>query len=312
MGSNFDNWKERKKREAAYTLKSIGKNKVQYAFLAPYAILFLLFFIAPVVISIFYSFTYYNILTPPKFIGLTNYVNLLLSDDIFLISVKNTFMFAIITGPIGYIMAFLFAWLIHELPKYLRSVMVLVFYAPTISGQVYMTFATFFSGDAYGWANALLTKWGIISKPILWLTDPKYMQTVIIIAILWTSLGSGFLSFIAGLQTVSEDQYEAGYVDGIKNRWQELWFITLPNMKPMLMFGAVMAITQSFNIAQVTMSLAGFPSTDYATRTVVEHLIDYGSYRFDMGYASAIATILFLVMIFSKKAVSALLNKVGT
>lgn len=312
MGSNFDNWKERKKRETAYTLKSIGKNKVQYAFLAPYAILFLLFFIAPVVISIFYSFTYYNILTPPKFIGLTNYVNLLLSDDIFLISVKNTFMFAIITGPIGYIMAFLFAWLIHELPKYLRSVMVLVFFAPTISGQVYMTFATFFSGDAYGWANAILTKWGIISKPILWLTDPKYMQGVIIIAILWTSLGSGFLSFIAGLQTVSEDQYEAGYVDGIKNRWQELWFITLPNMKPMLMFGAVMAITQSFNIAQVTMSLAGFPSTDYATRTVVEHLIDYGSYRFDMGYASAIATILFLVMIFSKKAVSALLNKVGT
>ena len=312
MGSNFDNWKERKKREAVYTLKSIGKHKVQYAFLAPYAILFLLFFITPVIISIFYSFTYYNILTPPKFIGLTNYINLLLSDDIFLISVKNTFMFAIITGPVGYIMAFLFAWLIHELPRYLRSIMVLVFYAPTISGMVYMSFATLFSSDAYGWANAILTKWGIISKPILWLTDPKYMQGVIIIAILWTSLGSGFLSFIAGLQTVSEDQYEAGYVDGIKNRWQELWFITLPNMKPMLLFGAVMAITQYFNIAQVTISLAGFTSTDYATRSVVEHLIDYGSYRFDMGYASAIATILFLVMIFSKKAVSALLNKVGT
>jgi multiple sugar transport system permease protein len=138
------------------------------------------------------------------------------------------------------------------------------------------------------------------------------MKVVIIIAILWTSLGSGFLSFIAGLQTVSEDQYEAGYVDGIKNRWQELWYITLPNMKPMLMFGAVMAITQSFGIAEVTMQLCGFPSTDYATRTVVEHLIDYGAYRFDMGYASAIATLLFLVMILSKKGVNALLNKVGT
>ena len=312
MGSNFDNWKLRKKREAVYTLKSIGKNKVQYAFLAPYAILFTLFYIAPVAVSIFYSFTYYNVLNPPQFIGLTNYINLLLSDDIFLISVQNTFMFAIITGPLGYMMSFLFAWLIHELPRYLRSVLVLIFYAPTISGQVYMVFATLFSSDSYGWANALLTNLGISSNTIFWLTDPAYMKYVIIIAILWTSLGSGFLSFIAGLQTVSEDQYEAGYVDGIKNRWQELWYITLPNMKPMLMFGAVMAITQSFGIAEVTMQLCGFPSTDYATRTVVEHLIDYGAYRFDMGYASAIATILFLVMILSKKGVNALLNKVGT
>ncbi|MDF2484634.1 MAG: putative rane protein [Herbinix sp.] len=312
MSSNYDNWKIRKKREALYTLKSIGKHKVQYAFLAPYAILFILFFIAPVVVSIFYSFTYYNVLNPPQFIGLTNYINLLLADDIFLISIQNTFMFAVITGPLGYMMSFLFAWLIHELPRFLRSVMVLIFYAPTISGQVYMIFATLFSSDSYGWANALLTNLGISSKTIYWLTDPKYMKVVIIIAILWTSLGSGFLSFIAGLQTVSEDQYEAGYVDGIKNRWQELWYITLPNMKPMLMFGAVMAITQSFGIAEVTMQLCGFPSTDYATRTVVEHLIDYGAYRFDMGYASAIATLLFLVMILSKKGVNALLNKVGT
>lgn len=312
MGSDFENWKARKKREAAYTLKSMKKNRVHYLFLAPYGILFLAFYILPVAISIYFSFTYYNMLTPPKFNGLQNYINLLLSDDIFLISVKNTFMFAIITGPLGYIMSFIFAWLIHELPRVLRSIMVVIFYAPAISGQVYMVFATFFSSDAYGWVNALLTNWGIINQPIYWLTDPKYMQQVIIIAILWTSLGSGFLSFIAGLQTIGVDQYEAGYMDGIKNRWQELWFITLPNMKPMLLFGAVMAITQSFNIADITINLCGFPSTDYATRTIVEHLMDYGQLRFDLGYASAIATILFLVMILMKKAVSALLNKVGT
>lgn len=312
MGSDFENWKARKKREAAYTVKSMKKNRVHYLFLAPYGILFLAFYILPVAISIFFSFTYYNMLTPPKFTGLQNYINLLLSDDIFLISVKNTFMFAVITGPLGYIMSFIFAWLIHELPRFLRSIMVVIFYAPAISGQVFMVFATFFSSDAYGWVNALLTNWGIINTPIFWLTDPKYMQQVIIIAILWTSLGSGFLSFIAGLQTIGVDQYEAGYMDGIKNRWQELWFITLPNMKPMLLFGAVMAITQSFNIADVTINLCGFPSTDYATRTVVEHLMDYGTLRFDLGYASAIATILFLVMILTKKAVTALLNKVGT
>lgn len=312
MGSNFDKWKERKKREAAYTLKSIAKSRTQYLFLAPYAVLFTMFTIAPVVISIFYSFTYFNVLNPPEFIGLQNYINLLLADDIFLIAVQNTFMLAVITGPLGYMMSFLFAWLIHELPRYLRSIFVLIFYAPTISGQVYMVWATLFSSDAYGWFNAFLINYGFIQKPILWLTDTKYMMNVIIIVVVWMSLGTGFLSFIAGLQTVGVDQYEAGYVDGIKNRWQELWFITLPNMKPMLMFGAVMAITQSFGVADVTMQLAGFPSTDYKTRTVVEHLIDYGSTRFDMGYASAIATILFLAMILSKKAVSSLLNKVGT
>lgn len=312
MSSNFDKWKERKKREAAYTMKSIWKSKVQYAFLAPYAILFFVFFVAPVVISIFYSFTYYNVLTPPKFIGLQNYINLILADDVFLISVQNTFLLAVLTGPLGYIMSFLFAWLIHELPRYLRSVFVLIFYTPTIAGGLYVLFGTFFSSDAYGWANATLISSGLISKPILWLTDPKYMMTVIIIVVLWMSLGTGFLSFIAGLQTIGQDQYEAGYVDGIKNRWQELWFITLPNMKPMLLFGAVMAITQSFNVGEVANALCGFPSTDYKASTVVTHLMDYGSIRFDMGYASAIATILFLAMMLSRKAVNALLNKVGT
>lgn len=312
MSSNNLSWKERKKQEAMYTLKSIKKNRSCYAFLAPYAIIFTLFYIVPVIISICFSFTYYNLLTPPKFIGLTNYINLILADDVFLIAVQNTFLLAVITGPLGYIMSFLFAWLIHELPRHLRSVFVLIFYAPTISGAAYMVFAVLFSGDAYGYMNAFLTNLGLIHEPKLWLTDPEYMMTVIVIVVLWMSLGSGFLSFIAGLQTVSADQYEAGYVDGIKNRWQELWYITLPNMKPMLLFGAIMAITQSFGVGDVTMALCGFPSTDYAARTVVSHLVDFGTTRFDMGYASAIATLLFLAMFFSKKAVNALLRRVGT
>lgn len=312
MSSRYDKWKERKKREAEYTLKSIWKSRIQYAFLAPYALLFIVFFVAPVVISIFYSFTYYNVLSPPQLIWLQNYINLILADDVFLISAQNTFLLAVITGPVGYMMAFLFAWLIHELPRYLRSLFVLIFYAPSIAQNVFMIFGTLFSSDAYGWANATLIDMGLMHKPILWLTDVKYMMTVIIIVVLWMSLGNGFLSFIAGLQTISQDQYEAGYVDGIKNRWQELWYITLPNMKPMLLFGAVMQITQSFNVGDVSNALCGMPSTDYKASTVVTHLIDYGSIRYDMGYASAIATILFLVMILSKRGVSAMLNKVGT
>ncbi|OON97699.1 MAG: ABC transporter permease [Candidatus Epulonipiscioides saccharophilum] len=300
------------KKKSAYTWLQMRKSKVYYLFLLPYALLFTVFFIAPVIVSIILSFTYFNVLEPPEWIGLQNYINLLLADDIFLIGVKNTFIIAAITGPIGYIAAFLFAWFINELPPRIRTIAVVVFYAPTISGQVYLIWSIMFSGDPYGYVNAFLLKLGIITEPILWLSNPTYMMPVIIGVILWMSLGTGFLSFIAGLQGIDRSLIEAGCVDGISNRWQELWYITLPSMKPMLLFGAIMSITQAFNVADVTMALAGFPSTDYAARTVVSHLIDYGSTRFEMGYASAIATLLFGTMILCKGAIQKMLNRVGS
>lgn len=271
-----------------------------------------MFNILPVLASIFFSFTYYNVLESPKFIGLDNYINLILEDDVFLTGVKNTFLIAVITGPVGYLMSFFFAWLINELPRWIRTIAVIVFYAPSIAGNIFVIFSVFFRGDAYGYVNGFLMKVGIIDEPILWLVNPTYMLPICMVVILWMSLGTGFLSFVAGLQGVDRSQFEAGYVDGIRNRWQELWYITLPNMKPMLMFGAVMAITQSFGVADVTMTLCGFPSTDYAARTVVTHLIDYGSTRYDMGYASAIATLLFIVMILCNKVIQKFLNRVGT
>lgn len=301
-----------KKFNFQVNLKKARKSKMCYAFLAPYAILFFMFNILPVLASIFFSFTYYNVLESPKFIGLDNYINLILEDDVFLTGVKNTFLIAVITGPLGYLMSFFFAWLINELPRWIRTIAVIVFYAPSIAGNIFVIFSVFFRGDAYGYVNGFLMKVGIIDEPILWLVNPTYMLPICMIVILWMSLGTGFLSFVAGLQGVDRSQFEAGYVDGIRNRWQELWYITLPNMKPMLMFGAVMAITQSFGVADVTMTLCGFPSTDYAARTVVTHLIDYGSTRYDMGYASAIATLLFIVMILCNKVIQKLLNRVGT
>jgi len=303
---------EKRKLADVKLAHEIHKHRVCYLFLAPYAIVFILFFVAPLVISVFFSFTYFNILEPPRFIGLRNYINLLLADDVFLIAMRNTFIMAAITGPIGYIAAFLFAWFINELPRYIRALVTLIFYAPSISGAVFMIWALIFSGDAYGYINAALMSLGILDQPVLWLTDPKYMMPVMLIVILWMSLGAGFLAFLAGLSTIDPSLYEAGLVDGISNRWQELWFITLPNMKGMLMFGAVMAITQSFGVADVTIALAGFPSTDYAVHTVVNHLIDYGSIRFEMGYASAIATILFFTMIICNYVIQKMLKRVGT
>lgn len=301
-----------RKHNFKVAVKKAKRSKMCYAFLAPYAILFTLFYILPVATSIFFSFTYYNILESPRFIGLQNYVNLLLQDDIFLIGVKNTFLIAVITGPLGYMASFLFAWLINGLPRWIRTIAVVIFYAPSIAGNLFMIFTIFFRGDTYGYINALLMDLGIIDAPILWLINPKYMLPICMVVILWMSLGTGFLSFVAGLQGVDRAQFEAGYMDGVRNRWQELWYITLPNMKPMLMFGAVMTITQSFGVCDVTMNLCGYPSTDYAARTVVTHLFDYGFSRFEMGYASAIATMLFLVMILCNKAIQSLLRRVGT
>lgn len=293
-------------------IKKAKRRKICYIFLAPYALLFTVFYIMPVIISIFYSFSYYNILEPPRFMGLRNYISLILQDDVFLIGIKNTFLIAVVTGPLGYMASFLFAWLLNELPRWLRSIAVVVFYAPSIAGNVYVIFSIFFRGDAYGYVNAFLMDLGLIDAPILWLVNPDYMLPICMLVILWMSLGTGFLSFVAGLQGIDKSLYEAGCVDGVKNRWQELWYITLPNMKPMLMFGAVMSITQSFGVCEVTMALCGFPSTDYAARTIVTHLFDYGYARFEMGYASAIATLLFFIMILCNKAIQSFLRRVGT
>ena len=311
-GSFAKRYLSMRSEKLGYGLSKAKRMKVCYLFLAPYAILFVTFFILPSCTSIFYSFTYYNILEPARFVGLQNYINLILQDEVFLTSVKNTFVIAVITGPVGYILSFMFAWFINELPKWLRAVAVVIFYAPSIAGNAFTVFSIIFRGDAYGYLNSILLNFGFIDAPQLWLTNPASIMPVLIIVILWMSMGTGFLSFVAGFQGIDKSMYEAGYVDGIRNRWQELYYITLPSMKPMLLFGAVMSITSAFNVCDVPRALAGFPSTDYAARTVVTHLFDYGFSRFEMGYASAIATILFLVMILCKKVISAALEKVGT
>ena len=311
MSELMNKYIAKKKIEMSDTARKARNMKFCYFFLLPHAILFLTFNILPMINSIYYGFTDFNILEKPNFIGARNYINLFLQDEVFQTAVKNTFLIAVITGPVGYIIAFIFAWLINELPKWIRTLVVFFFYAPSISGAAYTIFQTLFRDDANGWANSYLIKMGIISEPIMFLTDPSNVMKVIIPVILWTSLGTGFLSFVAGLKGIDQAQYEAGYIDGIQNRWQELWHITLPNMKPMLLFGAVMQITTAFNVCDIPMALAGYPSTDYCARTVVTHLLDYGSQRFEMGYASAIATVLFLAMIICNKLIQAALNRVG-
>jgi len=289
----------------------IKKSKASYIMIAPYFILFFFFTVLPVAMAVGFSFTYYNMLEMPTFVGWKNYIKLFLEDDIFMKSLKNTLLLAVVTGPVSYMLCLLFAWIINEFKGKLRAFLTLIFYAPSICGNAYIVWNLILTGDRYGYLNGILLKLGILDEAVQWMQTEKYVLPFLIVVQLWLSLGTGFLSFIAGLQTVDKSMYEAAALDGVKNRWQELWYVTLPAMKPQLMFGAVMQITSSFAIADVSLNLAGNPSVNYAGATVVTHLLDYGTTRLEMGYASAIATILFLLMVGSNQLVQKLLRRVG-
>ena len=288
----------RKKKSLRWYGREIRKNRDNYLMVAPYAVIFTVFTVIPVVLAIVMSFTYFNLLEPPQFRGLFNYMRLFLDDDVFWLSMKNTLIFALLTGPLSYFLCLVFAWLINELPVRARNLFTLVFYAPSISGALYVIWSFIFSGDAYGMANGL----------ILWLTDPRYDLGIVIVVQLWLSLGTSFLAFIAGLQGVDRSLYEAGAIDGIRNRFQEFVKITIPAIGPSLLFSAVMQISSSFSVGRICMALTGFPSTDYSTSTIVTHILDYGTLRYEMGYACAIATVLFLMMLLTNQVIRRLLR----
>jgi multiple sugar transport system permease protein len=296
------------KLDLSRTWKQIRQNREAYLMLAPFMLLFLVFTIVPVVMSLPMGFTDFNMVQLPQFVGLQNYATLFLNDSIFIQSIRVTLIFALLTGPVSYVLCFLLAWLINELPPVLRTIFTLIFYAPSMA-NVYTVWQLIFSGDAYGYLNSLLMKLRIITAPIQWLTDGRYVLGVVIVVQLWVSLGAGFLALRAGFQNIDRSMYEAGAIEGIRNRWQELVYITIPAMGPQLMFAAVMQIVGSFTAGTVAQALVGFPSTDYKAHTVMTHAYDYGWVRFEMGYASAICMILFLAMLGCSKLISKLLAK---
>lgn len=285
------------------------KYKECYLLIAPFYIIFGIFVVAPIAIAMFFSFTDFNMLQTPDFTGLENYITLFFDDDVFLVAVRNTLIFAVITGPISYFACLFFAWMINELPRRVRAVMTFIFYAPSMSGMLYVIWAYIFSGDMYGLLNQVLMSFGFLKEPMQWLTNTDTMLTCIIIVQIWMSLGTSFLAFIAGLQNVDRSLYEAGAVDGVRNRMQELIYITLPSMGPQLLFSAVMQISAAFSVSSICMTLAGFPSTDNAALTVVTHAYDYGMIRFEMGYACTVTVVLFVVMILVNNWIQRIIGK---
>lgn len=286
----------------------LKRESANLVLLAPFTVLFTLFTLVPIGAAMILSFFYFNMTTTPTFVGFDNYIRLFFDDNVFLIALRNTAIFAMITGPLSYILSFTVAWLINEFNRTVRTILTLIFYLPSLAGNVYFVWTYIFSGDSYGFLNSVLMKLGM-SDPIQWLTDTKFMMPVVIVVILWLSMGTGFLSFVAGLQSLDRELFEAAAIDGLPNRFAELWYVTLPQMGPQLLFGAVMQISTSFAVGYECMNLTGFPSTDYATQTLVLHILDFGQIRFEMGYACAVAVILFALMLLMWTVINKLLSK---
>ncbi len=282
-----------------------------FIMMAPFMIFFVLFTIIPIISSIILGFTSYDLLGIPEFIGLENFKKMFTQDEVFGTVVKNTLIFAIIAGPLGFLLSFVLAWFVNEFSPKIRTILSFMFYSPSLAGNAFFIWKVLFSGESYGYLNSLLLSAGVITEPVIWLKTPEYIMPIIIIVQLWQSMGISFLSNISGLQNVSNDLYEAGAIDGIRSRWQELRYITLPCMSHMLLFSAVMQIQSSFSVSAIAIELAGFPSTQYAADTIVSHMTDMATVRFEYGYASAIAIILFAMMAVSRLVIGKVLSMAG-
>ena len=287
------------------------QNLANYLLLAPFVILFLLFTVIPIISSVVLSLFDFDMINFPSFAAFGNYKRMFVGDSNFLTVLKNTVILAVVTGPLGFALSFVLAWFLNEFKPVIRTVLSFMFYAPTLVGNAYFIWQVAFSNDSYGYINSLLLSLGAISEPVKWLKDATFIMPIVVIVQLWQGMGVSFLANISGLQNINDEMYEAGSIDGIRNRWQELWYITLPSMKNMLMFSAVMQIASAFSISAIPKALAGYPSVNNSVDTIVSYLVDVGNVKYELGYASAISVLLFSMMFLTRTLVSKLLNKTG-
>jgi multiple sugar transport system permease protein len=288
ISQSFQNWR--------------AKEGSAYIFLSPYGLLFIVFIVVPVLAAFLLSFTFFDAIQAPRFVGMDNYISLLTRDDTFMRYVlPNTIQFAVIVGPGGYALAFMLAWMLAQLPKIPRTIFALILYSPSMTAGVAMAvvWKTLFSGDQTGYMNSFLMGLGLLREPIQWLQSPDYLMPIMIIVTLWSSMGIGFLAMLAGILEISPELYEAAAMDGMSSRWQEIFYITIPSMKPQMLFGAVMSIVGTFQAGAIGVTLSGSnPTPQYAGQLIVNHIEDYGFLRYEMGYAAAVSVVLLLMVLF--------------
>ncbi|MFC5530502.1 carbohydrate ABC transporter permease [Cohnella yongneupensis] len=290
----------------------VWKWRISYLFIAPFLIAFIVFTIIPVAMAVGLSFTYFNAIEFPTFAGWMNYQSLFSQDLVFLRDVlPNTFKFALFVGPVSYMLAFLLAWLISQLPRTIRTVYALAIYTPslTMGAAMVIIWQVMFTGDRTGYINAMLLRWNIVDSPILFVTDKDYLLNVMITVSIWSGMGVGFLALLAGILNIDRTLYEAARIDGMKSRLQEIMYITIPMMKPQMLFAAVMSLSQTLKAGDIGVQLSGQnPTPGYAGQLILNHVQDYGFIRYELGYASAVSVIMLLMMLLITKLCWSLLG----
>ena len=282
---------------------SLHEEITAYLLMLPYALLFTVFIAAPVAIAIGLSFTFYDIIQVPHYVGFLNYLVLMTQDEVFLRYVlPNTFTYALMIGPGGFVLSFLVAWMLAQIQKIPRTIIALAMYAPSMAGGVFVAIVwrTVFSGNERGLVNAFLIDWGFIIEPIQFLQNPDMLLPIMIFVTLWSSMGVGFLAILAGVLNYDSEIYEAAQIDGLRNRFQEIVYITIPTMKPQMLFGAVMAIVGAFQTGHIGVLLSGTgphgPTPQNAGQLILNHIEDFALMRFELGYAAAISVVLLIMV----------------
>ncbi len=276
-----------------------------WVLLSPFLICFTLFILLPVLCAILLSFTKFDSVQAPVFVGLQNYQDIFTKDTQFMQNVlPNTITYALIVGPGGYVLSFVLAWLLAQLTPMPRTILAIVIYSPSLLGATSMAtiWGVLFSGDRMGYLNSVLLSFGLIKEPVSWLTSTEHLLPIMIFIALWSSMGVGFLAMLSGIINVDTELYEAAYIDGVRNRLQEIYYITIPSVKPQMLFGAVMALVSTFNSPGLGVTLSGTnPTPGYAGQLIVNHMDDYGFLRYEMGYAAALSVLLLILVWLSSR-----------
>lgn len=276
-------------------ISKLNKQKVSYLFIALPALLFFVFQLAPVFISFFWSFTRYDVVHAPRFIGLANYKSILFNDPLFWKAVFNTMVYVIGVVPIGICLSLILAVAIDQKIKF-KNFFKSVFFLPTVTAIVAVSviWKWLYAGEKYGLLNYAIMKLGF--HPIDWLSSPGWTLPSIMIMSVWAGVGYNMILFLAGLQTIPHVMYEAAEIDGA-GFWKKFFHITLPLLKPTIVFVSMMSFIFSFQVFEqvyiMTGAQGGIGGVLNSALTIVAYLYDKGFQKFQMGYASALAYIIF-------------------
>lgn len=265
-----------------------------FAFVLPWVISLLVFTAYPVLASFYYSFTQYSIVQAPKWVGLDNYVTMFTADPAFKVSVYNSAYYAFLSVPLGLLSSLGLALLLNMRVRFIggyRTLFYLASLTPPVAGTI--IFIIMFQPRG-GLINGILAFFGIQGPA--WFTDPNWSKPGLILLSLW-GVGAGSLIFLAGLKDIPAELLEAASIDGA-NAWQRFWRVTIPLLSPVILYNLVTGVIASFQVFTSAMVIGG--TTGRPQESLLMYFIHLyrNAFRyFNMGYASALAVVLFIAVL---------------